>query len=409
MKNKYIHFILIAVGMMVMACEENPDYFDLQKAPSMITFEGYPDYSATFATTDDITIPVTATNAGEITVDRRITYPTTINDKDTTLTVRSQIATLTGPEAVLNTTWETILANPQNVGPDAITAIDIIFVTTVNGQQTSRSFSLDFTSPISDVEAPETAFYGSDISINYKISSLQSPIQKVDFFTKIGDGAYGTTPVKTVQVNAPDFEDSVSMLTFPSEAQIKAGTKFTVQLVATAANGMTATETVDITAANMALEITGEATLRTAGYQVEVGVLDSLSQAFDFSQNKVLKKSTINAYPDSADVRLVVEEDLFGIKSLSLVAGGQTTFVAAGDTFSFESASYETVRDAFAAGIAVDQFENIATLPSQQVILVKLGDVADGNSKQYAVMQIADVVKGFDINQSEVTIMYMAR
>ena len=411
MKNTYILFLLAFVGWSITACEENPDYFDVEKAPSIITFEGFPAFSGTFATTDDITIPVTATNAGEIVVERIINYSAGGESK----TLEEVLTTLNGPEATLNTSWDEVLATPEGVGLSAISSVQLDFNVTVDGQETFKTFDLAFFSPLTlgfteevdgeEVErsAPATSFRDSTFSIYYNINSSQTPIEKVEFFTKVNEsGSFSSTPVQTVTVGGTSLSEQTATFTFPGEDVINTDSVYAVQIVATATNGNTATQVVEIQATEIPFTEEGEFVLRPVGYELAPGVTDSLNQAFDFSQLKVLSSATIAAHPDSVD--LIVTANSLS-EELTLEAVGGTDFVIADEAFSFEDATYEAARDAFAAGTVVTMF----SLPSDQVVIVRIGDVADTDSERYAVMRVADAVRGFDIDQSEVTIEYRAR
>ena len=399
---------------MTTACEENPDFFDVQKAPSIITFEGYPAFSGSFATTDDIAIPVTATNAGEIVVDRVIDY-TSGGPK----TIEETLTTLTGPTATLNTTWDAILATPEGVGLGAINSVQLKFNVTVDGQSTFKTFDLEFSNPISlgfteevdgedvDFEAPSTSFRDSTFSVYFNVNTAQTPIGKVDIFTKINESAsFGTTPVQTITGGSTDLDKQTVNFTFPGEAAIAPDSSFFVQIVATTTNGKTATQVVEVEAVEVPLSEEGEFTLRPATYELKADVTDTLNQAFDFSQLKKLSTAIITAFPDSAD--LVLTADTL-VNQLSLEARGATDFVVASSTFSFGGATYEVTRDAFAAGTPVTGLSDITSLPDGQVVIVRIGDIADTFSERYAVMRIANVDRGFDINQSEVIIEYRAR
>lgn len=415
MKNTCIITLIAVAGWFATACEENPDFFEVEKAPSIITFEGYPAFSGSFATTDDITIPVTATNAGEIVVERVVDYNVGGDSK----TVKEVLTTLTGPQATLNTTWDAILATPEGVGLGAIDNVQLDFNVTVGGQSTFKTFDLDFSNPISlgftekvndkDVAraAPTTSFRDSTISVYFNVNTEQTPIEKVDIFTKINESAsFGTTPVQTIPGGSTDLDKQTVTFTFPGEAAIAPDSSFFVQIVATTTNGKTATSVVEVEATEIPFTEEGEFVLRPATYALKTDVTDTLNQAFDFSQLKKLSTAIITASPDSAD--LVLTADTVA-NQLSLEARGATDFVVASSSFGFGDATYEATRDAFAAGTPVTGLSDITSLPDGQVVIVRIGDVADTFSERYAVMQIADIDRGFDVNQSEVTIAYRAR
>ena len=415
MRNTYKVLLLILTTGITMSCEENPDFFDVEKAPSIITFEGYPAFSGSFATTDDIVIPVTATNAGEIVVERVVTY--TVGDDSKT--IEEALTTLTGPTATLNTTWDAILATPEGVGLGAIDNVQLDFNVTVGGESTFKTFDLDFSNPITlgfteevdgeDVEraAPATSFRDSTFSVYFSVNTEQTPIEKVDIFTKINESAsFGTTPVQTITGGSTDLDKQTVNFTFPGEDAINADSSFFVQIVATTTNGKTATRVVEVEASEIPFTEEGEFVLRPATYGLAAGVTDTLNQAVDFSELEVITTATINRNPALADMVLIADTVA---QELSLEARGATDFVVASNAFSFAGATYEAARDAFAAGTPVTELNDITSLPDGQVVIVRIGDVEDTFSERYAVMRIADIDRGFDINQSEVTIEYRAR
>ncbi len=415
MKNTYIVILLALLGWIATACEENPDFFEVEKAPSIITFEGYPAFSGSFATTDDIAIPVTATNAGEIVVERVVNYTAGGDPKS----IEETLTTLTGPTATLNTTWDAILATPEGVGLAAISSVQLNFNVTIGGQSTFKTFDLGFANPISlgftekvddkDVvrAAPTTSFRDSTFSVYFNVNTEQTPIEKVDIFTKINESAsFGATPVQTITGGSTDLDKQTVNFTFPGEAAIAPDSSFFVQIVTTTTNGKTATSVVEVEAVEIPFTEEGEFVLRPATYELVAGVADTLSQAVNFSELEVISTATININPALAD--MVVVADTIA-NQLSLEARGATDFVVAGNAFSFGDATYEVTRDAFAAGTPVTVLSDITSLPDGQVVIVRIGDIADTFSERYALMRIADVERGFDVNQSEVAIEYRAR
>ena len=415
MKNTYIIILIVLTGWLTSACEENPDFFDVEKAPSIITFEGYPAFFGSFATTDDIVIPVTATNAGEIVVERVVTYTA----GDDSRTIEETLTTLTGPTATLNTTWDAILATPEGVGLGAISNVQLDFNVTVDGQPTYKTFDLDFSNPITlgfteevdgedvDFAAPSTSFRDSTFSVYFNVNTEQTPIEKVDIFTKINESAsFGTTPVQTVTGGSTDLDKQTVNFTFPGEAAIAPDSSFFVQIVVTTTNGNTATQVVEVEASEIPFTEANFFDLRPASYELAAGVTDTLNQAFDFSELEVISTATINRNPALADMVLVADTVA---QELSLEARGATDFVVASNSFSFDGATYEVTRDAFAAGTPVTELNDITSLPDEQVVIVRIGDVADTSSERYAIMRIVEVARGFSISQSEVTILYRAR
>ena len=414
---KYIYRILIVAfaSWVTTACEENPDFFDVEKAPSIITFEGFPGFSGSFATTDDIVIPVTATNAGEIVVERVISYTAGGDPK----TIEETLTTLTGPTATLNTTWDAILANPEGVGLGAIDNVQLDFNVTVDGQPTYKTFNLDFSNPITlgfteevdgedvDFAAPATSFRDSTFSVYFNVNTEQTSIEKVDIFTKINESAsFGTTPVQTITGGSTNLDKQTVTLTFPGEAAIAPDSSFFVQIVATTTNGKTATRVVEVEASEIPFTEADFFTLRPAAYELAAGVTDTLNQAVDFSEQEVISTATINRNPALADMVLVADTVT---QELSLEARGATDFVVASSAFNFTDATYESTRDAFAAGTPVTGLSDITSLPDEQVVIVRIGDVADTFSERYAIMRIVEIARGFSISQSEITILYRAR
>ncbi len=415
MKNTYILILSILVGWVITSCEENPDYLDIEKAPSVITFEGYPAFSGSFATTDDIVIPVTATNAGEIVVERVLNYTAGGDPRR----LEETLTTLAGPTATLDTSWDAILATPEGVGLGAISSVQLQFNVTVDGQPTYKTFDLDFSNPISlgfteevdgedvDFAAPATSFRDSTFSVYFSVNTEQTAIEKVDIFTKTNSSSvFGTTPVQTITGGSNDLDNQTVNFTFPGEAAIAPDSSFFVQIVATTTNGNMATQVVEVEASEIPFSEEGEFVLRPATYVLEADVTDTLNQAVDFSELEVISTATITGNPALADMVLVADATA---QELSLEARGTTDFVVASDAFSFDGATYEVTRDTFAAGTPVTGLSDITSLPDGQVVIVRIGDVADTFSERYALMRIADVDRGFDINQSEVTIEYRAR
>jgi hypothetical protein len=357
------------------ACEENDDFLPFEKAPSVITFDGYPGFEAEFSVLDQVVIPVTAPGAAEIQVIREISY--TANDN--TNNIDQTLVTLSGPEAVLDVPISQVIDNPDNVSATNISSTDLLFQVTENEQTTFRRFSLAFYNPFV-VTAPEEAFNDSTLTVSYELQVENANVSDVQVFLReSADGDFSGTPLQTFSNTEGELEIMV-----PAEAIVATGGDIGLRFVATSAGGLTATETVSIDVVPITLETSGEATLEVGGNAIDFSAQDTVASG--------------------GDLRLIADGDELQIEAL-----GGSDFVLAPAGLSFDDATYQDLRDAYMASTAQTELEDIANLPTDQLLIVSLADVAEGSADRYAVVRVGQLVRGFEIGDSELALFYRSR
>lgn len=369
---------IVALALLAVAgwsCEENEDFLPFEQAESDITFEDYPDYTADFSLLDEVVIPVSAPGASEIQVIREITY----SANDATQNINETLTTLSGPDATLQVPISEVVANPDNVDAGSIGSTDLLFQVTVDGQTTYRRFSLDFYNPLT-VEAPEESFNDSTISVSYEVDVMNASISQVEVFLRdTTEGDFSDMPLETFTT----AEDSLEIM-IPGEDVVAPGGDIGLQFVVTSADGSTATQTVSIDVLPIPLE------------DPVTVVLEADGNAIDFSEQDTVAMG--------GDLAVMVMGS-----QLQLQALDGSDFVLADEGFDFEGASFQDVRDAYMDGTPQSVVGNLSELPTGQVLIVRLADATAGAADEYAVVQLGDLVRGFDVEDSELSVQYRVR
>ncbi|MFP4096405.1 MAG: hypothetical protein ACLFUB_18125 [Cyclobacteriaceae bacterium] len=380
MRIKYKIKTIVAFSLLAMlgwACEENEDFLAFEKAPSVITFDGYPAFSADFSVLDQVVIPVNAPGASEIQVIRDISY----SAGGSTNNINETLTTLQGPEAELNVPISQIIANPDNVGALGIGSTDLLFQVTENGQTTYRRFSLDFYNPLT-VEAPEETFNDSIISVSYAVDAVNAEVAQVQVFLRdTTEGEFSATPLESFTAVEGNID-----VTVPSEAIASTEGDIGLRFVVTSADGMTASQTVSIEVLPVPLDDATEVILEANGNTLDFSAQDTVATGGDLQL-------------------LVMDDD----DELQLAALGGSDFILAEEGFDFEGASFQDLRDTYMEGTPQTELEDIGNLPSNQVLIVRLADAAAGSASEYAAVQVGNLVRGFDIGDSELSLLYRTR
>ena len=366
---------LLLLAVAAWACEENEDFLAFEQAASEISFEGYPAYTADFSVLDDVVIPVSAPGADEIQVIREISY----SADGATQNINETLTTLSGPEATLNVPLSQVIANPDNVAAANISSTDLLFQVNVNGQTTYRRFSLDFFNPLT-VEAPEETFNDSTITVSYTVDTENAGLGQVEVFLREqADGEFSTTPLETFTTTEGSLEIAV-----PVESVTMPGSDIGLQFVVSSTAGASASQTLSIDVLPIPLE------------DPVAVVLEADGNAIDFSEEDTVASG--------GDLQLITAGS-----QLQLQALGGSDFVLAEQDFDFAAATFQDVRDAYAAATAQDLVENLADLATGQVLIVNLADVAAGSADAYAIVSVGELVRGFDIADSELSLEYRVR
>jgi len=372
------HKFVVALGLMALigwGCEENEDFLPFEQAESNITFEGYPAYTADFSLLDEVVIPVSAPGASEIQVVRDISY----SANDATQSINETLTTLSGPDATLQVPISSIVANPDNVGAAGIGSTDLLFQVDVNGQSSFRRFSLDFYNPLT-VVVPEESFNDSTISVSYEVDLVNASLSQVEVFLREStDGAFSTTPLQTFTTADGELD-----IVIPAEVAVAPGGDVGLQFVVTSAAGMTTSQTVSVDVLPITLN------------DPMALVLEADGNAFDFSEEDTVSMD--------GDISIAVASDM-----LQLTTMGGTDFVLAEEGFDFATATFQTARDAYMAGTPQTSIADLTQVPTGQVMVLKLSDAEAGSAGEYAVVQLGELVRGFDIEDSQLSLQYRVR
>ena len=359
------------------ACEENEDLLPFEKASSEITFADYPAFAADFSVLDQVVIPVSAPGASEIQVIREISY--TPEGQSNATVINESLMTLNGPEATLETSIADIIDNPAGLSATEIPTTDLLFQVSENGQTTYRKFSLDFYNPLT-VEAPEETFNDSTITVSYVLDAVNAEVAQVQVFLRdTTDGEFSSTPLQTFTT----AENSIEF-TVPAEMVTAPGADIGMRFVVTAASGLTASQTVSIDVLPIPLDAATEVVLEAGGNAIDFSAQDTVATG--------------------GDLQLSVMGN-----QLQLQALGGSDFVLAGEDFDFAAASFQDLRDAYAEGTAQTLINDLSDLPTGQVLVVRLADAEAGSADEYAVVSIGALVRGFDVEDSELSLTYRVR
>ncbi len=374
--NQYKLIIALALLAIVgWSCEENEDFLPFEQAESDITFEGYPAYGADFSLLDNVVIPVSAPGASEIQVIREISY----SANDVTQNINETLTTLSGPDATLQVSIADIVANPDNVEAANVGSTDLLFQVSVNGQTSYRRFSLDFYNPLS-VDAPEETFNDSTIRVKYEVDLVNASLSEVEvFFRDTKDGEFSSTPLETFTTS----EDSLDIVV-PSEAVVAPGGDIGLRFVATTADGISATQTLSIDALSIPLADPVDLALEADGNAIDFSAGDTVATGGDLAVSVVGSQ-------------------------LQLEALGGSDFILVEEGFDFAGASFQDVRDAYTEGTPQSVVGNLSNVATGQVLIVRLADATAGSADEYALVQLGELIRGFDVEDSQLSVQYRVR
>ncbi|WKN43405.1 hypothetical protein [Tunicatimonas pelagia] len=377
---KSIIYLLVVLSVSLTACYD--DEFDTGgfSVPSLILFDGgFPQSTnpllknrLVFSSIDDIEITVSATNINELQV-------TAIQSDGSTSLGRLPIA---NEEGVLQTSWSE-LGNLDRI--DFTGAPDSKQPYTKRLELTEVApFTLDYLADGTDFVTPSTTNNDSTVSVYYELATANTPIASVSFAQRIGEeGEFA--PLISQDVNATSLEQQQVSLTVPDEATLGLNESLFVRATVEGVNGLTYEEIIEIQ--NLAVALAAEG---------EFDLTNTEDASFNFAQ-----LDTGAFANEQADVRLAIADN-----QLNLEADPEsgTTFVVS-EEFDFASATYQSVRDAFAAGTAVSTVEDIANLPTDVTVLVQVGSRT--GPAEYAVLQL-NAIDRVSADASSVSIRYKA-
>lgn len=360
MRKSSIYFLL-ALVVTLTACYD--DEFDTGgfSVPSLILFDGgFPQSTnpllknrLVFSAIDDIEITLSASNIDELQV-------TAIQDNGSTSLGRLPI---TNEQGVLQTSWSE-LGDLERIDFTGAPDSDQPYTKRLELTEVAP-FTLNYSADGTDFVTPSTTNNDSTVSVYYELATANTPIASVSFAQRIGeDGEYA--PLMSQDVNATTAEQQEITVTVPDETTLGLNESLFVRATVAGANGLTYEEVIEIQNLAVALASEGEFNLISTG-----------DGSFSFSE-----LDTGRFANDQADVRLTTVDNQLNLEADP--ASG-TTFVVS-EEFDFASATYQAVRDAFAGGTAASNVEDIANLPTNATVLVRVG--GGEGAAEYAALQL---------------------
>jgi len=400
---KYLLSTALVMSMLFVSCEEDEDLLTFSEADNDISFPGNLDEDASFTDLDAVIIDVA------------------VNGTATSLSVSGGGQNF-GDISISSDgmgTFSSSLANLGYVWTDAEGDPTNDFELAFSDGETRRLFDISVISPITfnytvgsgddavTFSSSSTVNLDSAFNIYFEAATDNATIDNYSVYTKIGNNSdYPATSTVSEMVDALMIEEEEVNIT-AENSQYDIGDTIYYELRLTSGSLISTAENF-VVVEEVQLVNEGTVTLRTPDYAISSGVTDSLNNAFNFSELKIMADSVLMSSPDSADIRLVVSS---GNLNLEAGSGSNTQFVVADENFSFSNAGYESVRDAFVG--ASNSVDNIETLSTNPVILVQIGNIPNDNypsadNKRYAVIQITDFIKSDNGVTSEVTFDYKA-
>ncbi|MEM9299521.1 MAG: hypothetical protein AAGA64_14190 [Bacteroidota bacterium] len=392
--------LFVALGLVFSSCDDEEDTIPFTEAANDISFPDHADFSASFTSIDDVIL--------DVAVDGPASSLSVTGDGqsfgDVALTNGS--GNFTRTLADLGYPW----TDPAN-------SLELSFAAT----SSRRLFDISISNPISmdftvgsgddavDFNTSTSVNLDSSYFIYFEAAPENAIIDNYELFIKIGEESdYPDDPAINVNVNSNEIEEASAALVADSAIYDLSDTIYYRLVVNSGALAASTTGTVLVN--EVELTETGTVTLLSPNYPVSSSQADSLNNAFNLSELKVMADSVLVDSPDSADIKLEV---MSGNLTLMAGAGSNTEYVIAGSTFSFSGATYESVRDAFNSGMAVSSIDEIELLDTSTTILVRIGNIPNASypssdNKRYAAIQIANIVKEQNGVKSEITFDYKA-
>ena len=373
---------LALLTAVMLSCGENEDLLQFREAENEISFPGYPAFFASFTSLDQVQFDVD------------------VNGSATTLSVTGKDGDDFGTVSISNGSG-TFSRSLSSLGdPESETL-------TFSDGETERLLSLEISNPTSILSTTsETVSLDSTFSIVFEAKTVNGVIDSYDLFLKIGEeSTFATVPDAEGTGTTTELRDSLAFSAVNATYSIGDTVFFQVDfnsesLVASAEGSIRITE----------LDLTefGTIELRTPDFEIADGVTDSLRNAFNLKAFDYVSDETLTTSADSADVQLIVNA---GELDLVSGVGSGTSFVLADAGFS--SATYEAIRDAFAAGTPISTISSIESLDDDAVILVQLGNIPEetwpsADNRRYALINIDSITKANSGVSSEVVLEYVA-
>ncbi|MEQ6166604.1 hypothetical protein AAOE16_05365 [Ekhidna sp. MALMAid0563] len=385
--NKYRNILLAGLVIFTtFSCKEDEDLLGFNEASNKITFPDYPGFSATFTTLDMVVLDVEVEGSAT-------SLSVTNDDGDDfgSVSVSGGAGNFTSSLAALG--------NPSSE--------TLIF----GDGETVKRFGLSIVNPADFTSSTSSEVeLDSTFSIVFEAETENGSMDSYDLFLKIGsESAWpGTANASDAFTGSTAIDDSVAFTADDATYDIGDSIYYKVEI---SAGSLLDSITGYLRVVEVALSQSGTITLRTPDYDVGGGETDSLRNAYNFKAFKYMADSVLATDPDSADVMLV--DDLGGELDLEAGAGSGTTFVVADETYSFGSSTYESIRDAYDAGIPSSSVTDIESLYSGAVILIELGNIPQSgapaaDNRRYAAIQITGTTKADGGVTSDVTLDYIA-
>ena len=350
--------------------------------PSLITFEGGFETNddpllrnkLTYTAIDDVIITVNATNVDAL-------RATAVGEGGST---DLGMVTISNGQGTLNTSWSQL---------EGVDHIDFTGAPDSN-QPYTKSLEIIQASPLilnyqADGVAfttPSEVYNDSTFTVYYELATANTPIQSVEFLQRVGaTGEY--TLLSTETVNATTEAQQSFTVDIPSEETLALDSPFSVKAIVTGSNGLTYEQNIAVTNLAIDLPSRGQFALRTDN-----------DDAFSFAA-----LDTGSFTGAQADIRLVTNES-DGTLTLEADPASNTTFVLS-DDFDVKEATYQSVRDAFAQGAPITTIDDLANVPTEAVILVKIG--SQSGASQYATLQLNALTR--TLEGGEIVVDYRAR
>ena len=377
---KSIIYLLIALSVSLTACYDTEFDTGGFSVPSLITFDGGFAQSTnpllrnrlTFSAIDDIAIIVSATNVDELQV-------TAIQGGGSTSLGRLPIS---NEQGVLTTTWSE-LGDLERIDFTGAPDSEQPYTKRLELRQVAP-FSLDYSADGVDFTTPSTTNNDSTISVYYELATANTPVAQVSFAQRIGeDGTF--IPLSTQEVNATSLEQQQVTLTVPDEATLGLDESLFVRATVEGANGLAYEEIIEIQNLAVVLDSEGMFDLNRVG-----------NGAFSFTQ---LDTGTFDG--GQSDVQLLSVNNQL---NLTADPASGTSFVIS-EGFNFAEATYQSVRDAFAEGVAITTVEDVANLPTNATVLVQVG--SGSRATEYAALQLSAIDRN-SVDQATVRFRYKA-
>ena len=405
---KYIYLLLMPLLLVLFACEEK-EFLEFSKSQAVITFEGFPAFSGTFTTLDEVVVPVSAEGASSLDV------IALVDGVETPFALSASSSSLTIQES-----WSDLLGGPaiSSIGGDDIT---LRVTALANGESSFKDFTVSSSNPLSldfgDSETASTQFPDSTFNIFYNVNTVNATVARVEFFAKIGsDSEYPATPFATETINATSAAELTMSFPYPAEDSIDFGDELFVRAVVVGANDLTDNIEIGVESVEVPLDDEGSFVLFPDDFVIAAAtdetptVFDEENNGFDFSEATLVADAS-----DSADIRLGVD---MGNLVLTLDAGVEYVIADGNDAVN----GFQSARDLFAAGAADDtEIVNLSQLKDNAngFIILSIPDLASfgTGSSEYVILRIesvnintAIVDEDVDaINNSTVTLSYEGR